>query len=78
MSDTPAAPESMRFSDALAELETIVSSLEGGQLDLEKSLASYERGVALLRACQARLTDAEQRVKMLMGELESDEGSDES
>jgi exodeoxyribonuclease VII small subunit len=69
----------MRFSDALSELETIVSALEGGQLDLEDSLARYERGVALLRACQTRLTEAEQKVTMLMGEIEGDEaGGDES
>jgi exodeoxyribonuclease VII small subunit len=68
----------MRFSDALGELETIVSALESGQLDLEDSLARYERGVALLRACQARLTEAEQKVTMLMGEIESDDSGDEA
>jgi exodeoxyribonuclease VII small subunit len=79
MTDIAPSPDTMRFSDALAELETIVSELEGGQLDLEDSLARYERGVALLRACQARLTEAEQKVTMLMGEIETDEGSaDES
>lgn len=69
MPDLP-APEDMRFSDSLAELESIVGALESGQLDLEDSLERYERGVALLRACQARLAEAEQRVTMLMGELE--------
>jgi exodeoxyribonuclease VII small subunit len=67
----------MRFSDALTELETIVSALESGELDLEDSLARYERGVALLRACQSRLAEAEQRVTMLMGELEADDSADE-
>ena len=78
MSDPTVAPGEMRFSDALAELESIVSALEGGQLELEDSLARYERGVALLRACQARLTEAEQRVTMLMGEVESDAASDDA
>jgi exodeoxyribonuclease VII small subunit len=78
MSDAPAAPESMRFSDALMELEAIVSALESGQLDLEDSLARYERGVALLRACQSRLAEAEQHVTMLMGELEADEPAAEA
>lgn len=68
--------EDMRFSEALAELEAIVSALEGGQLDLEDGLARYERGVALLRACQAKLSEAEQRVTMLIGELEACEGGD--
>jgi exodeoxyribonuclease VII small subunit len=68
----------MRFSDALAELEAIVSALESGQLELEDSIARYERGVALLRACQAQLAEAEQRVTMLMGELETDDASDDA
>jgi len=65
--------EELTFGAALAELEQIVKALEGGQLELEESLARYERGVALLRACKARLADAEQRVTMLVGELEADE-----
>jgi exodeoxyribonuclease VII small subunit len=78
MSGQLTPPEEMRFSDALAELESIVTALEGGQLELEESLARYERGVALLRACQSRLAEAEQRVTMLMGEVEGDETADES
>jgi len=77
MSESPTPPEEIRFSDALAELETIVAALESGQLDLEDSLERYERGVTLLRACQTRLAEAEQRVTMLMGELEED-ADDES
>ena len=77
MSESPTPPVEIRFSDALAELETIVAALESGQLDLEDSLERYERGVTLLRACQTRLAEAEQRVTMLMGELEED-ADDES
>jgi exodeoxyribonuclease VII small subunit len=69
MSDAANVPADLRFSEALSELESIVSALESGQLDLEESLARYERGVALLRACQAKLADAEQRVTALMGEM---------
>jgi len=76
MPDALVSPDQMRFSDALSELETIVSALEGGQLELEESIARYERGVALLRACQTRLLEAEQRVTMLMGELEQDDAED--
>lgn len=76
MSDSARTVEDLRFSEALAELEAIVAALEGGQLDLEDSLARYERGVALLRACQAKLGEAEQRVTMLMGELEAGEAAE--
>lgn len=67
------APEGMTFGSALAELEEIVKSLESGQLELEDSLGRYERGVALLRACRAKLADAQQRVTMLVGEIEADD-----
>lgn len=65
-------PQDMPFGDALAELEGIVASLERGDLDLERSMECYERGVVLLKALQARLAEAEQRVTMLVGELESE------
>jgi exodeoxyribonuclease VII small subunit len=76
MSDTPRPVEELRFSEALEELEAIVAALEGGQLDLEEGLARYERGVALLRASQAKLVEAEQRVNMLMGELDAGESEE--
>ena len=60
----------LAFGEALGELETIVAQLESGQLELEDSLARYERGVALLGALQAKLTDAQQKVTVLIGELE--------
>ncbi|MGB4441515.1 MAG: exodeoxyribonuclease VII small subunit [Coriobacteriia bacterium] len=68
-------PEELSFGEALAELEQIVRALESGQIELEDGLARYERGVALLRACQAKLAEAKQRVTMLIGEIEGEEGA---
>jgi len=56
-------PES--FEAALAELESIVARMEGGQLPLKESLAAYQRGAALLQFCQAALKDAQQQVQIL-------------
>ena len=53
------------FESALAELEKIVTSMEAGQMPLEKSLAAYKRGAELLKFCQAQLQDAQQQVKIL-------------
>lgn len=61
--------EDLTFNQAMAELNSIVSRLEGNTMDLEESLVAYERGVALLRSLQVRLSDAQQRVDVLMGEL---------
>ena len=53
------------FESALAELESIVRTLEDGQLPLEQSLERFERGIALSRFCHRRLEDAERRVELL-------------
>lgn len=53
------------FESAIAELESVVKSLEDGDMSLEKSLALYERGVQLSRFCHARLEEAEHRIEIL-------------
>ncbi len=53
------------FESAIAELETIVKTLEEGDLALEKSLALFERGVQLSRFCHAKLEEAERRVEIV-------------
>lgn len=78
MSDSsPQDAGTLAFGVALGELEGIISQLEGGQLELEDSLARYERGVALLAALQAKLTDAQQKVTVLVGELQAEDESKE-
>jgi exodeoxyribonuclease VII small subunit len=59
------APAPASFETALAELETIVDSMEGGQLPLAESLAAYKRGAELLQYCQSALKDAQQQVQIL-------------
>ena len=53
------------FESAIAELETIVKTLEEGDLALEKSLELFERGVQLSRFCHSRLEQAERRIEIL-------------
>ena len=60
--ETP-APD---FEASLAELEAIVEKLEQGELSLDDSLKQFERGVQLTRVCQAALTQAEQKVEILL------------
>jgi exodeoxyribonuclease VII small subunit len=55
----------INFEESLAELESIVDSLEAGELSLEESLKSFEKGITLTRNCQTALTEAEQKVKVL-------------
>jgi exodeoxyribonuclease VII small subunit len=63
VSRTDKAPE---FEQALAELETLVERLEGGDLPLDEALKAFERGVALTRHCQACLQAAQQKVEILL------------
>jgi exodeoxyribonuclease VII small subunit len=58
-------PSPISFEQSLGELEAIVDALERGDLSLEESLAAFERGVGLTRACQKALDEAEQRVRIL-------------
>jgi exodeoxyribonuclease VII small subunit len=55
----------MKFETALAELESIVSSMEGGKLELDASIAAYRRGMELMKHCQAQLSDAEEQIRIL-------------
>jgi exodeoxyribonuclease VII small subunit len=54
------------FESALAELETLVSNMEQGDLSLEESLKLFERGIVLTRGCQESLKEAEQKVQILL------------
>lgn len=61
----------LTFREAMNELNTIVEALESNTLELEESLKKYERGVALLRYLKTSLADAQQKVEVLMGELDT-------
>ena len=61
----PALPDS--YEAALLELEALVSSLESGQLPLDKLLTGYQRGAQLLTFCRDRLEAVETQIKVLEG-----------
>lgn len=61
----------LTFREAMNELSAIVEALESNTLELEESLVKYERGVALLRYLESSLADAQQKVEVLMGELDT-------
>lgn len=54
------------FEHSLDELEQLVARMEGGDLSLDESLASFERGIGLYRHCQQALEQAELRVRLLL------------
>ena len=58
--------ENLSFEESLNELDTIVQNLEQGDLDLEESMALFERGLTLSKLSQNKLLTAEQKVKILL------------
>jgi exodeoxyribonuclease VII small subunit len=67
VTDEPRPPiETLDFDAALADLEQTVAELEAGGQPLERTIALYERGVALEARCEKLLGDAELRVRRLV------------
>ncbi|KAB7627826.1 exodeoxyribonuclease VII small subunit [Alkalilimnicola sp. S0819] len=60
------AEEPVDFEKSLKELEALVERMEQGDLSLEDSLKSFERGIVLTRECQEALKEAEQKVQILV------------
>jgi len=60
-----AKQDEIPFEEALSELESLVETMEKGELSLEESLESFERGVTLTRICQQALKTAEQKIEIL-------------
>ncbi len=63
----PAAkqPDQPSFEDAVSRLESIVDSMEQGQVPLAELISRYEEGSKLLKICEARLKDAELKIDQL-------------
>jgi exodeoxyribonuclease VII small subunit len=61
--------EELTYEEALAELEEIVSQLEGEQNQLEESIKLFERGQALAARCGVLLEAAELKVKQVVGDV---------
>lgn len=62
---TDKAIQEMSFEEALGELETIVRELESGKAPLETSITAYERGIALKKHCETKLTDAKTKIEKI-------------
>ena len=55
----------LSFETALHKLETIVESMESGEVPLAELLAKFEEGNKLLKLCEARLKEAELKIEQL-------------
>jgi exodeoxyribonuclease VII small subunit len=64
--DAPLAAGPPAFEAALAQLESLVTRLESGDLPLDEALRTFEHGVQLTRECQGALAAAQQKVQILL------------
>ena len=55
-----------QFEKALNALEKLITKMESGKLSLEESLKNFEEGIGLIKQCQQTLTQAEQKVQVLI------------
>lgn len=60
------AKKTPQLEESLDRLEALVERMESGEMTLEESLAAFEQGVKLTRECQQALTQAEQKVRILL------------
>jgi exodeoxyribonuclease VII small subunit len=60
--------EKKKFEAALEDLENVVEQLESGDLSLENSLATFEKGVRLVKFCNQKLTEVEKKIELLVRE----------
>ena len=57
--------EKMSFEKAMAELESIVSDLENGSIELEESIEKYQRGIQLKKHCDQKLKEANMKIDQI-------------
>lgn len=61
----PSPRSAIPYEEALQKLETIVETMESGDLPLESLIARYEEGVKLAKVCQEKLAEAELKIQQL-------------
>ena len=56
----------MNFEKALEKLETLVTEMESSDLSLEKMMSHFEEGSQLVKYCEGKLNEVEQKIEVLV------------
>jgi len=56
----------MNFEENMENLETIVTELEKGDLNLDDSISKFEQGIKIAKECNKMLEDAEKKITILL------------
>lgn len=70
MTDTPADPATIGYTEALSELEEILDRLEGTDVDVDELGSSVKRAADLIQVCRHRLDAARLEVERVVAGLE--------
>ena len=54
------------FEEAVKELETLVGALEKGNLSLDDSILTFEKGINIAKECSKKLDEAERKINVLI------------
>lgn len=57
--------QELNFEAAIKQLESIIIKMENDEIDLEIAMEQYKKGVELIKFCQDKLRDVEQKIKIL-------------
>ena len=64
------------FEESMKTLETIVTELENGNLNLDESVKKFEEGMKIAKQCNDMLENAEKKITILLekdGELKEED-----
>ena len=62
----------MSYTEAISELESIVSEIERGEITIDTLSEKVKRASELIRVCKNKLTSTEEDVNMILGEIKDE------
>jgi len=62
------AKEKINYSEAVAEIESILEKIEGGKLDVDELTEKVNRVTKLLKTCRDRLHNTETQINKILEE----------
>ncbi len=59
------SPTPKTFEEAIKRLETLTQAMQSSEMPLEEALAAYQEGNELVKYCQTKLAEVEQKLQVL-------------
>ncbi len=65
--------ESISYTEAFEELQTIVEEIEGGEISVDTLSEKVKRAALLIKVCKSKLSDTEKNVNQILANIDEDE-----